>query len=133
MDRLEAAVREGDVYLILVARDVVESAAMDYAAARVQNAAKKRGYKVGTPWHIVTAVADGPEEVDEKPKPFSTISDVWRKLASMEERQLNSSTLKVGGEPFYCGCGCNVFLRTLWYEEPNYRCNACDRAYGGTD
>lgn len=36
-------------------------------------------------------------------------------------------TLKVGGKPFLCQCGCNVFRRMP--DKIEYRCNACELLY----
>lgn len=39
-------------------------------------------------------------------------------------------TVKIGGKPFYCNCGCNVFH----HPDNNlnlYKCNACENIYIG--
>lgn len=38
-----------------------------------------------------------------------------------------SSMLKVAGEPFRCGCGCNVFARKGKF----FKCNACEEVFKG--
>lgn len=40
------------------------------------------------------------------------------------------TTLSVGGSPFRCACGCNVFRR-VQDKRDIYTCNACGQWYAG--
>lgn len=47
-----------------------------------------------------------------------------------EEGNVKSFVLIVGGEDFYCQCGCNCFHKPDKQRLSTYRCNGCTTTYG---
>lgn len=46
-----------------------------------------------------------------------------------EDGKIESFTLVVGGEDFFCRCGCNCFHKPDKLDLNKYRCNVCDTTY----
>lgn len=47
-----------------------------------------------------------------------------------KETESGDIILKVGGKPFRCECGCNVFRKPHPITDPRqYKCNSCNALY----
>lgn len=47
----------------------------------------------------------------------------------LPDGELHNFTLKIGGKPFRCACGCNVFHKPDSTRLDLYQCNACDNQF----
>ena len=55
------------------------------------------------------------------------------KPVTLADGSLHNFTVKVGGKPFRCSCGCNVFHKPDETRQHIYQCNACESWYSGDD
>jgi hypothetical protein len=53
-------------------------------------------------------------------------------MIHINQEETKNIMLKVGGKPFRCHCGCNVFHRPEDRLDA-YECNACETLYEGDD
>ncbi|HHX6500967.1 TPA: hypothetical protein ACVGJ1_002840 [Pseudomonas aeruginosa] len=47
----------------------------------------------------------------------------------LPDGSLENFMVKVGGKPFRCSCGCNVFHKPNRDEPEHYKCNSCGTEY----
>jgi predicted SprT family Zn-dependent metalloprotease len=46
-----------------------------------------------------------------------------------DDGTLHNFTLRVGGKPYRCACGCNVFHKPDREDLGLYQCNACEQQF----